>query len=580
MSSTLRILTVLSLLGSISAFSEEPTSQPTHEVVEQLEVMVALSDGVKLATNILLPDGEGPWPTILVRTPYNKDGPTRGGRYFAKRGYAYVIQDTRGRFDSEGAFNPLMTEGKDGYEAQDWVASQPWCSGRIGTVGGSYVGLTQWLPAPRKHAAVKAMLPIVTTSNLYEVVYHDGALELATLGLWAMQVTDPPGFRLASRGVDAALRTLPLTRLDVGATGRKIPFLRDWIAHPTPGAYWDPAIVDDEYSKIEIPVLNVGGWYDIFAPETVKNYAGVTRDAKTKATRCTQRLIMGPWGHSIWRARSGKIGEMDFGGHSFVPMNQLQLRWFDTTLKGMDNGIMEEPPVRIFVMGENQWRDENEWPLARTQPTAYYLHSLKAANTRGGDGELVEAAPDSSVQDIFVYDPRDPVPTRGGAVLGIPYGPFDQRETEERDDVLVYSTPVLHSAVEVTGHVKLVLYAASSAPNTDFTGKLVDVHSTGYAQNLCDGIVRATHRESDTDLSAIEPGRIYRYEIDLGVTSNLFHAGHRIRLEVSSSNFPRFDRNPNTGHPWGADAEMVTATQTVYHEKEYPSHLLLPIIPR
>jgi hypothetical protein len=257
-----------------------------------------------------------------------------------------------------------------------------------------------------------------------------------------------------------------------------------------------------------------------------------------------------------------------------VRLNDLQLRWFDYTLKGMENGIMKEPPVRIFVMGENQWRNENEWPLKRTQPTQYFLHCVKGANTRSGDGTFVTVQPDSSVRDTFTYDPNNPVPTKGGTVLFIPAGPHDQREIEDRFDVLVFSTQVLEAPVEVTGHVKLVLFASSSASNTDFTAKLVDVHPTGYAQNLCDSIVRATHRESDTDVSLIEPGKVYRYEIDLGVTSNLFHAGHRIRLEVSSSNFPRFDRNPNTGYPFVQNAKLAIAKQTVYHDKENPSHLI------
>jgi uncharacterized protein len=576
----IRILVALCLVWSASVAAKEIVSQPTYEVVEHLGVMVPLPDGTKLATNILLPDGEGPWPTILIRTPYDKEGPTRSGHFFAGRGYAYVVQDTRGRFDSEGQFDPLMTEGKDGYEVQDWVASQPWCNGYIGTYGASYLGMTQWMPAPRKHPALKAMLPVVTSANLYESIYHNGALELATSGLWAMFLTDPPGYNASSRDVDAALRLLPLSTLDVGATGREMTFFRRWLSHPTSDAYWEPAIVDDEYEKIDIPVYNVGGWYDIFATETVSNYVGMVHNVKSQSIRRGQRLLMGPWPHSIWGARTGKIGEMDFGKHSFVSMRDQQLRWFDYTLKGIDNGIMKEPPVRIFVMGENQWRNENEWPLKRRQPTRYFLHSVKGANTRSGDGALVTVQPDSSVLDTFTYDPDNPVPTMGGAVLGIPAGPYDQREIEDRSNVLVFSTEALEAAVEVTGYVRLVLFASSDAPSTDFTAKLVDVHPTGYAQNLCDGIIRATHRESDTNPSLIEPGKIYRYEIDLGVTSSLFHAGHRIRLEVSSSNFPRFDRNPNTGHRFAQDAELSIAKQTVYHDKERPSHLILPIIPR
>ena len=607
MSVKIRTLVALCLLWSVSAVARELVSQPTYEVVEHPQVMVPLSDGTKLATTIYLPDAEGPWPTILERTPYNRKGYTKVGPFLARRGYAYVVQDARGRFDSEGQFDPLMNEGKDGYDVQDWVASQPWCNNRIGTIGGSYDGMTQWLPAPRSHPALKAMLPIITIADAYDVWYHRGALELALAGPWAMMMTDPTGFVRSTRDRDAALRLLPLSTLDVGATGREIQFFRNWLAHPTRDQYWDPAVATDEYDDIEVPVYNIGGWYDIFASETVRNYAGMVRDAKSKAVRKSQRLLMGPWAHNSWQSATGKSGEMDFGAHSYMPILDNALRWFDYTLKGIDNGIMEEPchagraeqirasrgfpqgidngimeepPVRIFVMGENRWRNEDEWPLERTQPTQYFLHSRKGANTRSGDGRLVTVEPDSSAREAFTYDPDDPVPTNGGAVVVIPSGPYDQREIEDRPDVLVFSTEVLEAAVEVTGHVTLILFAASDAPNTDFTAKLVDVHPTGYAQNLCDGIIRASHRDSDTNPTLIEPGRIYRYEIDLGVTSNLFHAGHRIRLEVSSSNFPWFDRNPNTGHPFAQSAELAIAHQTIYHDKEHPSHLMLPVIPR
>ena len=573
-----RAIIALFLLWSAITEATDVGSQPTYGVIEHREVMVPLSDGTHLATNILLPEGDGPWPTILVRTPYDKERPTNRGAFFAQRGYAYVAQDTRGRFDSEGHFDPLMTEGDDGYEMQDWVASQPWCNGRIGTYGSSYRGLTQWLSAPRNHPALKAMLPVVSTANAYDVWYQRGAFELAVSAPWAMIMTDPPGFRTSSRDRDAALRILPLSTLDVAATGREIQFYRDWLAHPMRDQYWDPAVVDDEYAAIEVPVYNIGGWYDFSASETIANYVGMVRHAQSGMVRKGQRLLMGPWTHA--QAPTGRVGEVDFGKHSHVSRRDAQLRWFDFTLKGLDNGMETESPIRIFVMGENRWRNENEWPLERTEPTPYYLDSVQGANTRSGDGMLLAVQAVSSVQDTFTYDPDSPVPTSGGAVVNIPSGPHDQREVEDRPDVLVYSTEALETPIEVTGHVRLILYASSDAPNTDFTAKLVDVHPTGYAQNLCDGILRATHRESETNPSPIEPGRVYQYDIDLGVTSNLFHAGHRIRLEVSSSNFPRFDRNPNTGHPFAQDAEVAVARQTVHHDEEYPSHLILPVIPR
>ena len=565
------------LIWAIPLFADASISQPTYGVIERLEVMVPLSDGIKLATNIFLPDGEGPWPTILVRTPYDKgESGNESGHFFAERGYAYVVQDVRGRFDSEGVFVPLLTEAEDGYQVQSWVAAQSWCNGHIGTAGGSYVGMTQWLPAPRRHPALKAMFTEVTTANVYEAWYRNGVLKLGLAAGWSIWVTDPPGFDAAVRDSDQLFRFLPLATLDLSATGRTIPFFRDWLRHPTPDGYWAPAIVDDEYDQIDVPVFNVGGWYDIFADETVANYVGMVREGKTQVIRDGQRLLMGPWVHNIWGASSGKVGEMDFGQHAgidWLRLLDLQLRWFDYALKGLDNGVRDEAPVRIFVMGENQWRDEDEWPLERTQPTPYFLHSVGGANSRSGDGLLAKVQMDSSRIDTFAYNPANPVPSLEG-------GPDDQGEIEDREDVLVFSTDVLEAPGEVTGRVSLILFAASSAPNTDFTAKLVDVHPMGYAQDLCHGIVRASRRVSNTDLSFINPGQVYRYEIDLGVTSNLFHAGHRIRLEVASSDFPYFDRNLNTGKPFGQDAEMAIAHQAVYHDKEYPSQLILPIIPR
>ncbi|NKB71696.1 MAG: CocE/NonD family hydrolase [Candidatus Latescibacteria bacterium] len=547
---------------------KDSASQPEYDVVEQLEVLVPVSDGTLLATNIFLPDGDGPWPTVLERTPYDKGGAdNKWGHFLAERGYVYVVQDVRGRFGSGGDFVPPRAEGQDGFDVQTWVAAQTWCDGNIGTIGDSYGGFTVWQPAPYGCPAVKSMLTGITGASFYDIVYQQGAIHLAQGTLWTLSMTDPPGFDGATRNVEATLNLLPLSRLDVAATGRKIPFLQDVLAHPRRDEYWEP-VAADRYEQIDIPVLHVGGWYDMYGINTVKDYEGMVTRGPSEKSRRAQRLLMGPCGHGA--SPDGKFGDLDFGPHSFPDKRQIYLQWFDSTLKGMEMG--PQPPVRIFVMGENAWRDEEEWPLERTQYTEYGLSSEEGANTRFGDGLLSRSAADIAATDTFTYDPADPVPTVGGAM--------DQREVEKRSDVLVYTTPVLEQAVEVTGHIKLVLYASSDAPDTDFTAKLVDVHPMGYAQNLTDGIVRASFRESDTAPSPIVPGQIYRYEIDVGVTSNLFHAGHRIRLEVSSSNFPRFDRNQNTGHAYAQDAELAAARQTIYHGGVQASHLTLPVIPR
>jgi len=291
---------------------------------------------------------------------------------------------------------------------------------------------------------------------------------------------------------------------------------------------------------------------------------------------------MGPWAHllpySIPTSRG--TGDIDFGPEAIIELHAFQLRWFEHFLKGVENGVLEEPPVRLFVMGENRWRDENEWPLARTRYTEMFLHSRGHANGLDGDGLLGPARPGDEPADRYIYDPADPVPTRGGTTLGLKAGVFDQREIEQRRDVLVYTGETLTHDLEVTGPVTMILYAASSATDTDFTAKLCDVRPDGYAHNIVEGVVRARFRESLTAPSPIVPERVYEYRLDLWATSHLFKAGHRLRLEVSSSNFPRYDRNPNTGKDLFADAELMRAQQSVFHERRYCSRIVLPVIAR
>jgi hypothetical protein len=306
--------------------------------------------------------------------------------------------------------------------------------------------------------------------------------------------------------------------------------------------------------------------------------AQVRQKSMNRLARRNQYVVMGPWGHG---PDVTKLGELSFGDRARLGLGELQFKWFQYWLNGAETGVEDWPPVYLFVMGRNKWRAENEWPLARTEFTRWYLHSGGDAQTRTGHGTLSTQEPGDEPADTFVYDAAQAVPTKGGNnLMGPPVGPFDQSELEERSDILVYTSAPLQEPVEVTGPVRMVLYASSTAPDTDFTGKLVDVHPDGQAYNLCDGIIRARYRESYTEPTLILPGKIYRYEIDLWVTSNEFQPGHRIRVEVSSSNFPRFDRNPNSGKPFGTDVELLSATQTIYHDAQHPSHLLLPVIPR
>jgi putative CocE/NonD family hydrolase len=362
--------------------------------------------------------------------------------------------------------------------------------------------------------------------------------------------------------------------------GRKLPFWKDWIRHPTYDDYWAAINVEEKWDEIAVPAFNMGGWFDLYASDTFSNFNGLRQHGRTPQAQ-QSKLIVGPWPHAL--STSPRTGDIDFGANSMVDLEELELRWFDYWLKGIDNGIVDEPPLQLFIMGINQWRDEHEWPLARTTWHKWYLHSGGSANTLLGDGHLASEPPEHQPPDHFVYDPHYPVQTIGGNNCCSPHivawGPHDQRPVEMRNDVLCYTSAPLEADMEVTGPIKVILYAATDAPDTDWTAKLVDVSPTGYAMNLCDGIIRARYRESLTHPTLPKPNQVHEYEIDLGVTANVFRKGHRLRVEISSSNFPRFDRNLNTGHALGTDAEMRPARQTVHHSREYPSHILLPIIP-
>ena len=359
------------------------------------------------------------------------------------------------------------------------------------------------------------------------------------------------------------------------------PYFAEYLDHPDDGPYWWSINLRRRYHDVDVPMYHMGSWFDIFQEGAWNNFIGISALGGERA-RSAQRLLMGPWAHLFPYTvpTTGGTGESDFGPEAAVELLDEQRRWFDHWLKGEDSGLMDEPPVKIFVMGENRWRQEHEWPLARTQFTPYYLHSAGAASGLDGDGTLSPEPPRFESPDRFIYDPNDPVPTLGGNTLIIPLGTFDQRAVESRADVLTYTTEVLPEDLEVTGPILVTLWAASSAHDTDFTAKLVDVRPDGYAQNVLDGIIRARYRDSASDPQLMTPGQPYRFAIDLWATSHVFKSGHRLRLEISSSNFPRFDRNPNTGRAIATETELVPAAQTVLHDAEHPSCVLLPVIPR
>ena len=577
---------LMPLLGAQASnldIDESKLSQPTYEVKVEMDVKVPMSDRIELSTNIYRPDALGKFPVILIRTPYsNGNENNKEGHFFAKRGYAVVIQDTRGRFESEGEFNPFFDEIQDGYDAQEWAATQPWSNGKLGTTGGSYVGFTQWTPAPLANKHLVAMFPIVTFGNFHKLAYVGGAFQFATIAQWSINMACPPEKRADLLKLDwhKLIRHLPIMTLDEQVIGIEIPFLRRWLAHPEYSDYWKPANIRNRYDDIQVPICSIAGWYDLFSKDGFMDFNGVRYASRNPTARANQYIIMGPWLHGAI-GENGKIGDIEFGEDAVVNFQKLSLRWNDYWLKGMDTGVKDDPPIWIFVMGENVWRNEREWPLARTNYTKYYFHSKGKANTLSGDGELSTEPPEDEPMDKYVYDPDNPVPTMGGnnlVPLLTPMGPRDQRSVEEREDVLVYTSPELDVDVEVTGPISVELYASTSAKDTDFTAKFVDVYPDGRVINLCDGIIRARYRKSSKKPELLEPGKIYKYTIDVMVTSNVFKKGHRIRVEISSSNFPRFDRNTNTGNTIAQDDKAILATQTIYHDADHPSHILLPII--
>jgi len=587
MAKTLLIALALSAL----MVSVLPAADAPSNVEVRADVKMPMGDGTMLSANIFLPEGKGPFPVILQRSPYGKgDEKLSDGRFFAAQGYVFVSQDCRGKGDSQGVWEPFIHEMADGQDTQHWVAEQPWCDGRVGTFGGSYVGFTQWIAAPNAGDQFRAAYSVVPLIDPYgDALYTNGALNLALAMGWGSAVSygcgeAMPIVRWNAEQWLTAYRTLPLSTWD-SALGRKVQFLRDWVAHPQFDEYWAGQSVRNRWQDITVPNLVVGGWFDIFAKSVFDHVNAVRTLSRSPAARSRQHLIVGPWSHGV--SDSTKTGDLDFGPISPVKsirLDDLRRQWFDHWLKGEETDAVEKwPAFRIFVMGRNQWRDEPEWPLKRTQYTPWYFHSRGSANTLSGDGQLSDLKPDHEPADAFVYDPENPVPTAGGCnLVNCPVGPRDQTAVEKRTDVLVFTSEELKTDLEVTGPVKVVLYAASTAVDTDWTAKLVDVYPEGRQQaaiSLCDGIVRARWRDSTEKPAFLRPGEVCRYEIDLWVTSNVFLAGHKIRVEISSSNFPRFDRNLNTDDPWGMAAKPVIATQTIHHDRERASHILLPVIP-
>jgi putative CocE/NonD family hydrolase len=582
-------------MAVVCAMAGQPAA--TANIQVEKNVPARMRDGVVLRADVYRPSAPGDYPVLLQRTPYSKNDATSAKRFstLAARGFIVVVQDTRGRYTSDGVAVP-HDEADDGFDTVQWAASLPGSNGKVGMFGGSYLATTQLQAATRQPPALTALFPASSYASRHEMVFQGGAFYLSDGLSWNLgqavdvrrRVFTPDVGRDGPIGLDAAQRKLlgstwywhlPLKSMNELDIRRFSPGYFQMLDHPDFGPFWAPGDIRSQHHRFTVPAFHLTGWYDTLLTGTLANFTGLRANAATETARRYQRLIIGPWTHARPSASSTKIGDVDFGPEAGFDSEELTIRWFDHWLKGGDRAVVETAPVRLFVMGENRWRDEQEWPLARARQTAYYLRGGGRANTLEGDGVLHPDAPGAADRaDRYVYDPANPVPT--GASGGYSRTPADQRAVEQRSDVLVYTSAPLEQDLEVTGPLALTLWVSSSARDTDFTGKLVDVFPDGTARALADGILRARYRNGTTRQSLLAPGEPTEITIDLGATSNLFHAGHRIRLEVSSSNFPRFDRNPNTGGVFGEDREVRPAEQTILHDAAHPSRLILPIVPR
>ncbi len=573
------VLTLLlsAFLGGQRDASAQPP--PRNERVET-------QDGVSLRTEVFLPKAKGAFPTVLMRTPYSKwleNDTNRTAQDLASAGFACVVQDCRGTGKSAGQWYPYRYETTDGMDTLTWVRKQLWCNGSVGLYGDSYLGYTHFCLANKAGEMVKAGYAHVPTFDWYDTTYLGGAMRLDARVTWNTFVARPNVDQaplvvgnLKDWNWETSYRHLPLLEWDK-TVGHEIAWMRDSVKHPQRDEYWRDFEIAGDLNETVIPNLVVSGWYDIFLDQALRYPEIIRKHSLNKRAREHQHVVIGPWGH----APNKRTGQRDFGENSTKKLDELRRDWYAHWLNGANNGIDKLPMFQLFVMGGNRWRESNDWPLPQTQWTKYYFHSKGAANSLQGDGKLTTAPPQAEEADRFVYDPDNPVPTNGGEFrLFAPWGPQDQRPIEARDDVLVYTSEVVKEPLEVTGPIRVVLYAATSARDTDWTAKLVDVAPDGKAFNLCDGIIRARYRNPEKGSELLEPEKVYRYEIDLWATSNEFQPGHRVRIEVSSSNFPRFNRNLNTGATFGQSSEFIVAYQTVLHNSEYASHVVLPVIPK
>ncbi len=576
--------------------SDPLLSSPKYEVKVEAGAKIGMRDGIKLSTDIYLPQTDSKVPAILIRTPYKKEMGEVQGRYYARRGYAVAIQDCRGRFGSEGAWEPFINEPKDGYDAIEWLAAQQWSNGKVGMIGGSYVGWVQWWAASERPPHLVTIIPNVSPPDpFYNIPYEHGAF--FTLGaIWWADILeskatgDLSGVALSKIGekkYGQMLRALPVIDLDKAVLGKENQYWRQWIAHPVDDNWWAQADFLHKLQDVTIPVFHQSGWFDGDGIGTKLNYLQMREYGHGN-----QKLTIGPWGHTDTSAR--KLGEHDFGPQAVIDLQRDYLRWFDYWLKGVDNGVTKEPLVSIFVMGSNQWLHGDTYPLPATKFIKVYFSGSGKANTSKGDGRLTFDEPAAGgPADKYVYDPGDPTPdpdfyelteeqekqVRSADEKKKAAEAHHEQVTAERRDILVYQTDRLKEPLTFAGPVSATIYASSSAKDTDWYVTLVEIEKDGKTFTLCAGKLRARFRNSVKKAELLKPGRIYEYKLDLWQTGITVPPGDRLRVEVASAVFPMFSRNLNTGGHNETETRYVTARQAIYHDQQHPSHVLLPVIP-
>ena len=573
----------------------------TNLIRIERDTMMEMRDGIRVCADIYRPDDGGKHPAILMRSYFKDLISARPSTiyYLIYAGYAVINSDLRGRGKSEGQWDPSrndVVEGLDGYDAVEWIAGQPWCDGNVGMSGLSHMGSFQWFAAMQRPPHLKAIAPWTTDFNtMFVPPRTGGVISFITTLTWLPQVLKDLVDKLEREGQDVSemrrslrwaqdypqefYNFLPLNEVPLAKFGH-IQEIWQWRLHPMSQAELES---HRQYEKVAVPCFHECGWYDGVGWVEFENYRGMRKRGGSEVARKSQHIVAGPWPHD-WQFQP-TLGDLSFGAQADTigsGINQLQIAFFDRYLRGKD---IEIPRVRYFVMGRNRWEEANDWPLPQTQWQRFYFHSRGSANTAAGDGLLSRDEPGSEIPDTFEYQPLDPVPTVGGpiigplAVPGIVAGPLEQYHIEKRGDVLCYTTPELKKDMEVTGPLQVHLFAATSARDTDFTAKICHIYPDGRSYNLAEGIMRASGLKFADRPELITPGEPYEYVITLGNTSQLFRKGHRIRIQISSSNFPQYDRNMNTGNPIGEDDRGIIAKQTIYHQSGYASYLDLPVIP-